>query len=340
MPNPTGNAEASSAIPPDNFERFRTVAAEVREVSLREACEHVMHTLQRAESSLPGTEDPNVPGATTGIDERDADFEDLSVDLVDARDQHTQAPGVTKLLPVLLAAPGYPLETVWVGTTLPATVSQLCSDVRESGSSLFGEIGDTLTPTHPQLEIGLASFVVTPPWFPEASLAAILIDARAVQGTVFAAVLSYPTSLEEIRRAAGFLSVQAHEAYAAGDSDPLQPGRPLPLQNGVLVKLLPPNRVPYWAPPLAFALWHPYMWPAGASIPTPGHGLRALLLHHSGKYVLDNFGDDDWANLNNVARLVGATSHWVSHRHTCAVTIRCRVLCFDGGCTDLHGCLP
>ena len=31
-----------------------------------------------------------------------------------------------------------------------------------------------------------------------------------------------------------------------------------------------------------------------------------MILHHSGKYILDNFGDDDWANLNHVARLVGA----------------------------------
>ncbi|CAE7861303.1 unnamed protein product [Symbiodinium microadriaticum] len=289
----------------DSFERFREVAAEVREASLREACEQVVHTLQRAESSLSGTEGHNVPGTSAGIDEGGDDFEDLSVDLVDARDQHTQVPGVTKLLPVLLAAPGYPLETVWVGTTLPATVGQLCSDVKEAGPGLFAEIGDTLTPTHPQLEIGLATFVVTPPWFPEANLAAILIDARAVQGTVFAAVLSYPTCLEEIRRAAGFQSVPAHAVFAAGDNDPLPPGRPLPLQNGVLVKLLPPNRVPFWAPPLAFALWHPYMWPAGASIPPQGYGLRALLLHHSGKYILDNFDDDDWANLNSAARLIG-----------------------------------
>ena len=304
-PDPPASDVVGSAMSSDSFERFREVAAEVREASLREACEQVVHTLQRAESSLSGTEGHNVPGTSAGIDEGGDDFEDLSVDLVDARDQHTQVPGVTKLLPVLLAAPGYPLETVWVGTTLPATVGQLCSDVKEAGPGLFAEIGDTLTPTHPQLEIGLATFVVTPPWFPEANLAAILIDARAVQGTVFAAVLSYPTCLEEIRRAAGFQSVPAHAVFAAGDNDPLPPGRPLPLQNGVLVKLLPPNRVPFWAPPLAFALWHPYMWPAGASIPPQGYGLRALLLHHSGKYILDNFDDDDWANLNSAARLIG-----------------------------------
>ena len=304
-PDPSANQACGSAAISDNFGRFRDVAAGVREASLHEACEQVVHTLHRAETSLSAVDVPDAPGIPSGIDEGDADFEDLSVDLTDARDQHTQAPGATKLLPVLLAAPGYPMETVWINTTIPATVSRLCSDLREVGSGLFGEIGDSLTPTHPQLEIGLASFLVTPPWFPEANLAAVLIDARAVQGSVFAAVLSYPTCLDEIHRAIGFLSVGTHEVYAAGDSDPLPAGRPIPLQNGVLVKLLPPHRIPFWAPPLAFALWHPYLWPAGASIPPPGYGLRALILHHSGKYVLDNFGDDDWANLNNVARLVG-----------------------------------
>ena len=118
-PDPPASDVVGSAMSSDSFERFREVAAEVREASLREACEQVVHTLQRAESSLSGTEGHNVPGTSAGIDEGGADFEDLSVDLVDARDQHTQVPGVTKLLPVLLAAPGYPLETVWVGTTLP-----------------------------------------------------------------------------------------------------------------------------------------------------------------------------------------------------------------------------
>ena len=217
-----------------------------------------------------------------------------------------QTPGVTKVVPVVLAAPGYPLETIWVSLDLPATVGRLCSDVKDVGSSLFGEIGDSLTPTHPQLEIGVASFVVTPPWFPEANLAAILVDARAMQGVVFSVVLSYPTCLEEIRRVVGFSSVAAHDVYAAGDSEPLASGRPIPLQSGVLVKLLPPGRIPLWAPPLAFALWHPYMWPAGPNLPHKGYDLRALILHHRGKYILHSFGDDDWANLNNVARLVDA----------------------------------
>ncbi|CAE7440042.1 hypothetical protein AK812_SmicGene41940 [Symbiodinium microadriaticum] len=305
IPDPA-NPMPDPVARPDNFESFRDAAVAVRETPLREACEDVVHLLHREEllPSVPAGRPDTGPSHVFEAEE--ADFEDLSTDLVDARDQHVQSPGVAKLLPVLLAAPGYPLETVWINTNIPATVSQLCSDIKATGSGLLAEIGDTLTPTHPQLEIGLASFVVTPPWFPEANLATILIDARAVQGSVFAVVLSYPTCLDEIRRAVGFLSVAAHEVYAAGDSDPLPSGRPIPLQSGVLVKLLPPDRTPLWASPPAFALWHPYTWPAGASIPPKGYGLRALLLHHSGKYILDNFSDDDWANLNNVARLVGA----------------------------------
>ena len=290
----------------DSYDSFREAAVAVRETSLVEACEAIVRSPQRgaASTSAPGS---RFSAATVNAPVPDeSDFEDLSADIIDARDQHVQSPGTTKLLPILLAAPGYPLETVWISTTIPATVNRVCSDVKSTGSSLFGEIGDTLTPTHPQLEIGLASFVVTPPWFPEANLVAVLIDARAIQGTVFAAVLTYPTCLEEIRRVAGFVTAAAHEVYVAGDNDPLLSDRPVPLQSGVLVKFLPPDRTPLWGPPLAFALWHPYMWPAGASIPPKGYGLRALLLHSAGKYVLDSFSDDDWANLNNVARIVDA----------------------------------
>ena len=307
LPGPTDrlpHPPEESATEADRHARFSAVTAEVRESTLQEACSNVMQSLGQSEEAPSGSGHPGASNEHPSYDFASATaFEDIA-EPVDARDQHVPAPGIAKTIPVLLAAPGYPLEVLWFGLDVPATVGQLCADIKELGSFLFGEIGDCLTPTHPQLEIGVASFVVTPPWFAEANLAAVLVDARAIQGTVFSVVLSYPTRLEEIRRAVGFVSVAEHEVYAAGDNEPLAAGRAIPLQSGVLVKLLPPRRVPLWAAPLAFALWHPYMWPAGPSLPHQGFSLRALILHSSGKYILDNFGDDDWANLNHVARLV------------------------------------
>ena len=230
MPPPTEQPSHSSegqAEDLNSHARFRAITAEVRESSLHEACGDAMRLLSRSDEAPLGSEAVCAPGTQPNLDIANVTaFEDIA-EPIDARDQHVPAPAIAKTAPVILAAPGYPLEIIWVGLDIPATVSQLCSDVRDVGSSLFGEIGDCLTPTHPQLEIGVASFIVTPPWFPEANLAAVLVDARAVQGTVFSVVLSYPTSLEEIHRAVGFMSVAEHEVYAAGDNEPLVSGRPI-----------------------------------------------------------------------------------------------------------------
>ena len=289
--SPVRTPDVEEQVSPDDaqpaFADLRAIVAQTQAESLHEAYDDVHAALDQV--------------AAAGIEVEPQS----EVPVTDFRDQHVSRSGMDMLIPVVLTAPGYRLETLWLQTAIPATVPELEAELRAVSPSLFDEIGDVLTPVHPQVEIGQACFVVTPPWFGEANLAAVAVDARAVQGRVFSIVVSFPTSVEEIDRLVGLASVAEHDVYAAGARDPLVPGTPLELQSGALVKLLPPRRAPLWAPPLPFALWHTSLWPKGASPPVSGHATAALILHRTGKYMMAHFGDDDWANLRSLASLVG-----------------------------------
>ena len=224
---------------------------------------------------------------------------------LDASEVDVTEPGVALDVPAFVAAAGYRIASCTVGVSFPSHVEALENQVRTHAADLLEECGDQLAPVYPHVVPGVAAFVAFPPWFSEARLITAFLDARAIRGHAFAIVLSFPTTVEEIQRAAGFSSVMAHEVFVSGHPSPLGPGSIVELQAGALIRLLPVGSKPLWAAPLAFALWHPHYWPSGVLVPRTREAGCALALHSSGKYLYDRFCSDDWANLNGIAALVG-----------------------------------
>ena len=224
---------------------------------------------------------------------------------LNASEVETTGPGVALDVPAFVAAAGYRIVSCTVGVSFPSCVESLESQVRTHAASLLEESGDQLAPVYPQVAPGVAAFVAHPPWFSEARLVTAFLDARAIRGHAFAIVLSFPTTVEEIQRAAGFSSVIAHEVFVSGHPSPLSPGSTVELQAGALIRLLPVGSKPLWAAPLAFALWHPHYWPSGVLVPRTREAACALVLHSSGKYLYDRICSADWANQNGIAALVG-----------------------------------
>ena len=214
-------------------------------------------------------------------------------------------PGVPTHIPILLASPGFLLERITIEVHLPATVKNIEDAIRQAAPEAITEGRDLLIPTHPQLELGSASFLVVPSWFTAAKMVPVLIDARAHGGGVFATVVPYPTDVEGIRRATGFSSVGSCEFFVSGCFTRIEQSDSVELPEGALIKLLPPQSVPLWAPILVFSLWHPQLWETTSESVTTGPGQCIQLLHSSGKYLLSYREEDQWRNLNRIAQLVG-----------------------------------
>ena len=224
---------------------------------------------------------------------------------LDAAEVDTTGHGVALDVPVILAAAGYRIAHTTTGVCFPSHVGALESQVRSASADLLGECGGQITPVYPQVAPGFAAFVASPTWFAEAKLVVAFLDARAVRGHAFAVVLSFPTTVKEINRVAGFSSVAAHDIFVSGQPLPLDEHLEVALPTGSLIRMLPPGSKPLWAAPLAFALWHPHYWPSGVILPRTRESACALVLHSSGKYLYDRFSSDDWANQNGIASLVG-----------------------------------
>ena len=214
-------------------------------------------------------------------------------------------PGVPMNVSVLLAAPGYVLETCSVSIHLPATAKQVEQATRAAMPKIVSEGRDLLIPSHPQLEFGKVSFVVVPSWFTAAKLVPVLIDARACDGGVFATVVPYPTDAAGISRAAGFSAAGPCDFFVSGCFTRIEPDESVELPEGALIKILPPNSVPLWAPILVFSLWHPCMWTTPSPEVVTGASYCVQLLHSSGKYLLSHREEDQWRHLNRVAQLIG-----------------------------------
>ena len=203
-----------------------------------------------------------------------------------------------------LAAPGYRLARVEGDLLLPASISDVEDMVRVQAADLLDECGEQIVPVFPQITPGVAAFVAAPTWFAEERLVVALLDASAIRGNVFAVVLSFPTCVEEIRKVAGFSSVPSHDVFVAGQPAPSDSGADIEANDGALIQLVPPGHTPFWAAPLAFALWHPHYWPLDAPVPRTRDVACALILHGSGKYLFDKFTGDEWANRKGIADLI------------------------------------
>ena len=273
-----------------SLEEFRQLVAEVQTSSLREA-------YGEAPDPLPNLADQ--PAHGIAIEEhapvREPDNPELRESIV-----YTSRAGTQISVPVVLGAPGYRLEHLRVNIQVPTSVQQCEDAVRAIAPELLDEGRDQLVPTHPQLEPGVASFVVAPSWFSAAGFVTALVDARPRGGDVFAVRLSFPTSLAEIRKATGLSSVGHCDVFVSGSLEPLATEGAVEISEGTLIKLLPPDGSPLWAAPLAFSLWHHHSWRATRDLPVTGEGKCVMLLHATGRYLFGRFGSDQLDNVHKI----------------------------------------
>ncbi|OLQ02150.1 hypothetical protein AK812_SmicGene15076 [Symbiodinium microadriaticum] len=205
-----------------------------------------------------------------------------------------------------------PREVIYLLVSKPFAAQLPCSVVLPAPTGLRNSIAETHA-TSPPVSSAEAvnniepevSFVVVPSWFTAAKLVPVLIDARACDGGVFATVVPYPTDAAGISRAAGFSAAGPCDFFVSGCFTRIEPDESVELPEGALIKILPPNSVPLWAPILVFSLWHPCMWTTPSPEVVTGASYCVQLLHSSGKYLLSHREEDQWRHLNRVAQLIG-----------------------------------
>ena len=157
----------------------------------------------------------------------------------------------------------------------------------------------------PQVEAGYTAFVVMPSWMYLTARTVALLDARAIGGRLFAVIVSVPTTAAEIRAVSGLSSVGAHHIFIEGATAPPSEDEALQVQEGALIRLLPPAQAPTWEPPLSAYLAEPSFWDRRIRPPDTGNSPAVLLLHDTGKFIFSRWSGDTRESCDNAAVFMG-----------------------------------
>ena len=148
---------------------------------------------------------------------------------------------------------------------------------------------DAVVHVDPQPSEAYASFVLFPEWATFAGLATVMLDLRLAvmggDGPVVGAYLTRPTTEAEIRREAGMFSIGSCDIFIGASREPLQPGVPVYLRHGALVRLVRSEYEAKPSPTLGAILSSPECtgFPGGPPTILPARSL--MLLHTSGRYL-------------------------------------------------------
>ncbi|CAE7272641.1 unnamed protein product [Symbiodinium sp. CCMP2456] len=165
-------------------------------------------------------------------------------------------------------------------------------------------VPDDLEGGRPHISSEYATFLAYPSSLPDLGCAAVLLDTRAIGGSVFAAVVPHVTTLKELRKAAGWDTVRPQDVFIVGCDAPLDDCQRVELKHGSLVKFVPPGAPPDWAPSLESASHLSSVDWDVLRIPCSPIASGALVLHADGIAHLSFFGNDDWRTMQQISELI------------------------------------
>ena len=169
---------------------------------------------------------------------------------------------------------------------------------------------DAIVHVDPQPSEAYASFVLFPEWATFAGLVTVMLDLRFAvmggDGPVVGAYLTRPTTEAEIRREAGMFSIGGCDIFIGDSREPLQPGVPVYLRHGVLVRLVRSEYEARPLPTLGAIISSPECtgFPGGPPTILPARSL--MLLHTSGRYLFSGAREPGVSLQLAAARFVGA----------------------------------
>ena len=143
---------------------------------------------------------------------------------------------------VAIAVPGYNLEHLEVQVLLPTDVATLLPLVQAQRDPSFAALFPVLVPSLPQPASHWVLFAALPAWAPQASV--VLIDARRLDGRVFAIQVPVYADRKTILRLAGVMWTLPVEVHTAMDLGMLLNDHEVPFFPGQCLSVQPDEEAP------------------------------------------------------------------------------------------------
>ena len=212
--------------------------------------EQMIHAANRAIWELPlqhSSGEAPLPVYTTNSYE----LEDVEED--------QEADGAEIHITLWLATPYFEAETVDLQMRLPLTVGAVQEALQESTRNTPAFV-DKMIPTEPQVHDLYASFVGVISGVELSDKVTLLIDARSLDGTVYAVYHTGPVTRHSMLQHLPYEQTLAVDVYAFGRRDPLEDGFSIQAVQGGLVKMMPLGQHCRWSDTLEHRLRAPNRW--------------------------------------------------------------------------------
>ena len=207
------------------------------------------------------------------------------------------------------ATPYYEAEVVDVELNFPLSLHMIKRALRES-FDIIPSWANELVPTVPQLGEKHGSFVACPGWLAQVDQTVLVLDARAIQGPVFAFYHEGQVTRQGVLKHIEDFDLTEVEVFPFGSLLPIESGSPIDAVPGGVLKVVPRGFVCEWEDDLIDRLEDDETWDPECDLPAPLEGLYTVLQSTSEQIV---FEEDPAAPLSimDMAREVFDEVHMV-----------------------------
>ena len=174
------------------------------------------------------------------------------------------------------ATPFYEAEIVDVELNFPLSLHMIRRALRES-FVIIPDWANEVIPTVPQLGAQHASFVACPGWLAQVNQTAMILDARAIGGPVFAFYHEGRVTRAGVLRHIEDFDLSEVEVFPFGSLLPIESGSPVEALPGGVIKVVPRGRVCEWEDDLTDRLEDDEAWDPECDPPGPIEGLYTVL---------------------------------------------------------------
>ena len=191
---------------------------------------------------------------------------------------------------IWLGAAYYEAETIDMELPIPLSLRYMKQALRDA-CAVIPDSFDDLCPTVPQLGTYYGSFIAQPPWLRDTDRSALVLDTRAVGGTVFVFYLEGHVNVAGVMQQLPEYMAHEIDIYVFGATDPLLRGQSYPPIRGGVIKIVPTGRPCRWEDNIEQRLQHPGRWNPHVEPPTHSEGLHTVFQSESDQ-VIESITED------------------------------------------------
>ena len=185
-----------------------------------------------------------------------------------------------------IIAPLHRVVSLQVAMPFPCVPAQalncLCQSISQVGGSAMSQGFYEPVPLAPQVDSDRGSVALIPVWVEAAGKQIIVLDMRPLDGPLYATIVVGRMNFWDVQQEAERHHLSEWNAYAFGQSSPLQPNvHFLAIKAGV-IRFVPKGELPAWAGRFVDRLDRPNMWAAGPAPPVESPAGTVLIVQELG----------------------------------------------------------